>query len=95
MNSRTSRKYRLGLLVAALALVVSLPLPVHAEDTPIKDAAKQAGRDAKAAGKKIGKTAKEVGKDIGQTSKRTYKSIKNKVRKDFSDVAEKDSSGRR
>lgn len=76
-------KISLAMLIAIASMAIIYPAPAIAEDTPIKDAAKQAGRDAKEMGKKAGKAAKEVGKSIGQASKRTYKTIKREFRKDF------------
>lgn len=78
-------KINLAMLVAVLTLGLNHPDPVLAEDSPVKDAAKQAGHDVKEMGKKAGKAAKDVGKSIGQASKRTYKTIKKEFRKDFID----------
>lgn len=80
-----TQRTALVIFVAAMALALSQAGLVLAEDTPIKDAAKKAGHDAKEMGKKAGKTAKEVGKSIGSASKRTYKTIKKEFRNDFID----------
>lgn len=81
------------LLRGALGCVLVLLLAPAAgaeSETPVKDAARQIGHDAKAMGKKIGKAAKEVGHDIANASKRAYNGAKKQVKKDFgSDGADK------
>jgi hypothetical protein len=82
MPPQMNKTFRRRLLIAMLALAAQAPLATFAEDSPVKDAAKQAGRDAKAMGKQVGKTAKQVGQDIGKASRRTFNTIRQEFRKD-------------
>jgi hypothetical protein len=96
-----TRKTRSIRLIAALLLGMTTALPVSAEDTPVKDAAAQAARDAKAMGKKVGKTAKKVGQDIGKASRKTFNTIRQEFRNDVieggpaNSKPRKESGGRR
>jgi len=75
-------------LLAAFAVagLVGLGAPAHAQTDEVKkdgqkagEAAKDAGKDAGQAGKAVGEAGKDTGKAVAKQSKKTAKSVKHAV----------------
>jgi hypothetical protein len=59
----------------AIALLLVTLTPVYAEETSIKDDAKQAGKSVSSAVREVGQSAKKAGKEIGPATKQAGRAI--------------------